>query len=35
MGIMIFVSIAVWAGNTLAEVLQLVNDKRIKASEAE
>lgn len=35
MGVMVIVSLAVWAGNTLAEVLQFVNDKRIKASEAE
>jgi len=35
MGVMIVVSLAVWAGNTLAEILQLVNDKRIRASEAE
>jgi len=35
MGVMIVVSLAVWAGNTLAEILQLVNDKRIRALEAE
>ncbi|MCZ2390880.1 MAG: ABC transporter permease [Acidobacteria bacterium] len=35
MGVMIVVSIAVWAGNTLAEVLQFVNDKRIRSAEAE
>jgi len=35
MGVMVVVSLAVWAGNTLAEVLQLLNDKRIRASEAE
>ena len=35
MGVMIVVSLAVWAGNTLAEILQMLNDKRIRASEAE
>ena len=35
MGVMIVVSVAVWAGNTLAEVLQFVNDKRLKAQEGE
>lgn len=35
MGVMIIVSLAVWAGNTLAEVLQFVNDKRLKAQEGE
>ncbi|HMM81312.1 MAG TPA: ABC transporter permease [Pyrinomonadaceae bacterium] len=35
MGVMIVVSIAVWAGNSLAEVLQFVNDKRLKSQEGE
>jgi hypothetical protein len=33
MGIVIVTSIAVWLGNSIAEILQLVNDKRLRESE--
>ena len=33
MGIVIVTSIAVWLGNSIAEILQLVNDKRLRDSE--
>jgi len=35
MGIVVVTSVAVWLGNAVAEVLQLVNDKRLRASETE
>jgi peptide/nickel transport system permease protein len=35
MGIVIVTSAAVWLGNSIAEVLQFVNDKRLRASETE
>lgn len=34
MGIVIMTSIAVWLGNSLAEMLQMVNDPRLRADEA-
>jgi peptide/nickel transport system permease protein len=33
MGIVVVTSIAVWFGNSIAEILQLVNDKRLRDSE--
>ena len=33
MGIMLIASAAVWAGNTLAELVQMLNDKRLTAAE--
>jgi ABC-type dipeptide/oligopeptide/nickel transport system permease component len=35
MGIVVISSAAVWLGNTIAEVLQLVNDKRLRDSETD
>jgi peptide/nickel transport system permease protein len=35
MGIVLISSAAVWAGNTVAEVLQMVNDKRLRDLEAD
>ena len=35
MGIVIVSSAAVWLGNAIAEVLQLVNDKRLRESETD
>jgi len=35
MGIVVVTSAFVWLGNSIAEVLQLVNDKRLRASETE
>lgn len=34
MGIVLVSSVAVWLGNTLAEVLQVVNDKRLRSDDA-
>lgn len=33
MGIVLFSSLAVWLGNLIAEILQIVNDKRLRGSE--
>ena len=34
MGIVVATTIAVWLGNSIAEILQLVNDKRLRDAEA-
>jgi len=35
MGIMVITSLAVWAGNAIAEALQLLNDRRLRTAETE
>jgi len=33
MGVVVVTSVAVWLGNSIAEILQLVNDRRLRDSE--